>query len=166
MCTLALFLSGYAIQQRTLNNLREAIRPRTPRPQTKPHLPDRFKARVTELEDGTFAFMESEAEEEAREQREMMVQVKQSTPESLDQRPAESASSKLKQAGKPTAKQLEILEAIKAKVAAQSWVVENPDPSDKSKVPISAAERRQMIREELQKLAGSEQYVYYQRRLW
>ncbi|KAK3365233.1 hypothetical protein B0T24DRAFT_724109 [Lasiosphaeria ovina] len=52
LCTAALFLSGYVIQQRTLRDLRAAIRP-TPRPSPKIFLPDRFKQSTTELEDGT-----------------------------------------------------------------------------------------------------------------
>lgn len=49
--TSALFLSGYAIQQRTLRDLRLAIRP-DPRPAPKIYLPDRFKQSTTELPDG------------------------------------------------------------------------------------------------------------------
>ncbi|KAL0475232.1 hypothetical protein QR685DRAFT_465870 [Neurospora intermedia] len=50
--TAALFLSGYAIQQRTLRDLRAAIKP-TPRPSPRTYLPDQFKKITTELPDGT-----------------------------------------------------------------------------------------------------------------
>jgi hypothetical protein len=36
----------------------------------------------------------------------------------------------------------------------------------KSKVPVSRAERRRLIKEEIQRLSQSEERVYYQRRLW
>lgn len=49
--TAALFLSGYAIQQRTVRDLRQAIRP-TPKPSPKTYLPDQFKKIITELPDG------------------------------------------------------------------------------------------------------------------
>lgn len=52
--TAALFLSGYAIQQRTLRDLRAAIKP-TPRPSPRTYLPDQFKKMTTELPDGTIA---------------------------------------------------------------------------------------------------------------
>ncbi|KAF4122849.1 hypothetical protein GMORB2_7156 [Geosmithia morbida] len=42
-CTLALFLSGYIIQQRTLRNLRASIRPRQPRPKPQIYLPEQFQ---------------------------------------------------------------------------------------------------------------------------
>ncbi|PSR78836.1 hypothetical protein BD289DRAFT_443291 [Coniella lustricola] len=53
--TAALFLSGYAIQQRTVRHLRAAIRP-----ETEPHifLPDRFRDETTELEDGTIVMLD------------------------------------------------------------------------------------------------------------
>ncbi|KAK3495464.1 hypothetical protein B0T13DRAFT_512412 [Neurospora crassa] len=50
--TAALFLSGYAIQQRTLRDLRAAIKP-TPRPSPRTYLPDQFKKVTTELPDDT-----------------------------------------------------------------------------------------------------------------
>lgn len=53
--TTALFLSGYAIQQRTVRNLRAAIRPDTS-PQL--YLPDRFRDATTELADGTIVMLD------------------------------------------------------------------------------------------------------------
>ncbi|KAK3395514.1 hypothetical protein B0T20DRAFT_36988 [Sordaria brevicollis] len=49
--TAALFLSGYAIQQRTVRDLRQAIRP-NPKPSPKTYLPDQFKKITAELPDG------------------------------------------------------------------------------------------------------------------
>lgn len=160
-CTLALFLSGYVIQQRTLRDLREAIRPRTPRPATKPHLPDRFKGRIGELEDGTFIFLESEAEEEARYGRAHVVEISKSVSESTESSSSRVDASSGPIQGKPTPKQLAILEEITTKMNAKKWAVENPDPFDPNMVPMDAAERRQMIREEIQRLATSNELVYY-----
>lgn len=169
-CTLALFLSGYVIQQRTLRELQEAIRPRAPRPAAKQHLPDKFKSRIAELEDGSFVFLESEAEEEARLQKEAYVHVKQSTKESLDQPAAETSPSDSSpnrpKKGTPTARQLAILEEITLKVEQKKWAVENPDPLALNRVPINAAQRRQLIREEIQRLATSNQLVYMHKSRW
>lgn len=41
-----------------------------------------------------------------------------------------------------------------------------PNPDDENQKPISRAERRRLIKEEIQRLAQGEQPVYYQRRLW
>lgn len=68
--------------------------------------------------------------------------------------------------GEPTKEQLAMLDAIQKSVADKSWAVENPDPLSKNKAPISRAERRKMIKEEIQRLAQSDKPVYYQRRLW
>lgn len=63
-------------------------------------------------------------------------------------------------------KQLQLLEQIRHSVSEQSWAVENPDPEAKNRVPITAVERRQLIKEELQRIAGTNELVYWQRRLW
>lgn len=68
--------------------------------------------------------------------------------------------------GEPTKKQLEMLEKIQQSVADKSWAVENPDPLSKNKAPISAAQRRKMIKDEILRLSQSDKPVYYQRRLW
>lgn len=168
MCTVALFLSGYVIQQRTVENLREAIRPRAPRATPKSYLPDKFKARITELEDGSVVFLESEAEEEARQQKQQLIEIQHSTSQpnsgqgSGDSKPAEQSPG-LVRASK---KQLMLLDQIRHNVAEKSWAVEHPDPFAKNRVPITAAERRRLIKEELQKIAGSNELVYWQRRLW
>ncbi|GKT96266.1 hypothetical protein Ct61P_14116 [Colletotrichum tofieldiae] len=51
----------------------------------------------------------------------------------------------------------------------QGWKVKdqkNPDPDASNQKPISRAERRRLIKEELRRLAEGEEKVYYQRRLW
>lgn len=68
--------------------------------------------------------------------------------------------------GEPTKEQLAMLATIQKSVADKSWAVEHPDPLAKNKAPISAAERRKLIKDEIKRLAQSEKPVYYQRRLW
>lgn len=59
-----------------------------------------------------------------------------------------------------------IVESLKAQVAQKSWGVEHPDPLAKSKVPVTRAERRRLIKEEIQRLSQTNEHVLYQRRLW
>ncbi|KAK5991171.1 hypothetical protein PT974_09449 [Cladobotryum mycophilum] len=165
LCTLALFLSGYAIQQRTLRELRIAIRPRE---SPKINLPDRFKTTTTELGDGTIIFLESEAERAIKEQQQL-VEVKPTEPETETPKEPEPEVEKVQEPtsnSKATKKQLEMLEQIKAQVAEKSWAVENPDPLSKNKAPLSRAQRRKMIKDEIQRLSQDDRPVYYQRRLW
>lgn len=155
LCTLALFLSGYVIQQRTLRELRIAIKPRSSRPSPKVYLPDRFKASTTELEDGTIVVVETEAEVETKEQVQV-IEVKESVPEEVQQDEPEEAKKD----------EPEVVEGPQAKVEGSSWGVEHPDPSVKSQKPISRAERRRLIKEEIKRLSQADKPMYYQRRLW
>ncbi|PNY27507.1 Uncharacterized protein TCAP_02580 [Tolypocladium capitatum] len=167
LCTLALFLSGYAIQQRTLRDLRLAIRPRESRPSPQAHLPDRFRTTTTELEDGTVVFLESEADREAKEMKRMADDAAQ-TPPSRDGDDEEQQDAPAPQdgSGGVSKRQLAIIEQLKAQVAAKSWGVEHPDPLSKSRIPVTRAERRRLIKEEIRRLAQADEPVYYQRRLW
>ncbi|UNI13666.1 hypothetical protein JDV02_000388 [Purpureocillium takamizusanense] len=198
LCTLALFLSGYAIQQRTLRDLRAAIRPRETRPSPKAHLPDRFRTSTTELGDGTVVLLESDADKEAKEverlvatahapseaettpreeeedassdhdgRREKQQQQEEGERRRASRREKGNKDDKAAAAARPVSqRQRAIIEQLQADVAAKSWGVEHPDPLKKSKVPITRAERRRLIKEEISRLAQSEQRVYYQRRLW
>lgn len=166
MCTLALFLSGYAIQQRTLRDLRAAIRPRESRPSPKAHLPDRFRTSTTELADGSVVLSESEA---GRAEEAVVVSPTGRAGDATDE-PQQQPRQQQETAKRPDAasdKQRAIVEQLQAQVAAKSWGVEHPDPLKRSRLPVTRAERRRMIKEELQRLAqANEQPVYYQRRLW
>ncbi|KAJ6446948.1 hypothetical protein O9K51_01723 [Purpureocillium lavendulum] len=177
LCTLALFLSGYAIQQRTLRDLRAAIRPRDSRPSPKAHLPDRFRTSTTELEDGTVVLIESDADKEAKEVEQLVstahipaqdraLPKNEPSHEPEKQRQQQSRESRNKDTAHVSERQHAIIAQLQADVAAKSWGVEHPDPLKKSKIPITRAERRRLIKEEIQRLAQSEQRVYYQRRLW
>ncbi|KAH6605294.1 hypothetical protein Trco_007001 [Trichoderma cornu-damae] len=179
LCTSALFLSGYAIQQRTLRELRAAIQPRQ---SPRVHLPQDFIGGLTDLEDGQLILVETEAQRWSREARgvvpqaavsdaEIQVEETQAEPEP-EARREEQKEEEHKEAavavegGKPTEAQLTMLEAIQKSVADKSWAVENPDPLSRNKAPLSRAERRKMIKDEIKRLAQSEKPIYYQRRLW
>ncbi|KAL2210026.1 hypothetical protein CC79DRAFT_1330441 [Sarocladium strictum] len=154
-CTLALFLSGYAAQQRSLKELRTAIRPR-PRP-SKPYLPEQFKPKVVELEDGSQIVLESEAEREKKKFRDAVVEVR---PSMSEQKPTMSASSGV------SMNKLKIIQQLQADVAAKSWAVANPDPLSKNAVPMSRAERRKAIKQEVKRLGQLDEPVLWQRRMW
>lgn len=155
-CTFALFLSGYVLQQRTLRDLRTAIRPRQSRPKPQMYLPDHFKPKPEVLADGSFVQGDSPA---AKEQREMVIEVSHTASEH------EREEDEARRAAAPSEK-VALVEQLKAQMEQKSWAVEHPDPMVKSKVPVSRAERRRLIKEEIQRLAQSEERVYYQRRLW
>ncbi|KAK1244542.1 hypothetical protein MKX07_003341 [Trichoderma sp. CBMAI-0711] len=186
LCTSALFLSGYAIQQRTLRELRAAIRPRE---SPKAHLPEEFRGALTDIEESRLLVVETEAQRWSREARGLVppqshvsdaeIQVEdapadaesKAEPESehKQQRGEEEEEQQHKVAvpdGEPTKEQLAMLKKIQQSVADKAWAVENPDPLSKNKAPISRAERRKMIKDEIQRLAQSDKPVYYQRRLW
>ncbi|EHK18981.1 uncharacterized protein TRIVIDRAFT_57769 [Trichoderma virens Gv29-8] len=119
LCTSALFLSGYAIQQRTLRELRAAIRPRQ---SPKAHLPEEFRGALADLEESNLLVEETPVESKPEPEPE---------PEHKEQKEEE-----------------------------------HKEETIANKAPISRAERRKMIKDEIQRLAQSEKPVYYQRRLW
>ncbi|KAG9251368.1 uncharacterized protein F5Z01DRAFT_278135 [Emericellopsis atlantica] len=182
-CTLALFLSGYVIQQRTLRDLRSAIKPRAPRPKPpQTYLPAKFRKNTRTLEDGTIIEVEGDAEasEGQQMQREVIIEVAPTTvPEPVAQqhvaapprhRGVENANPSSShhhhdQSEVPSNK-LAMLDALKSQAAQKSWAVEHPDPMANSKVPVTRAERRRLIKEEIHRLSQPDEQVYYQRRLW
>ncbi|CAG9940564.1 unnamed protein product [Clonostachys rosea f. rosea IK726] len=160
-CTCALFLSGYVIQQRTLRDLRTAIRPRQPRHKPQMHLPDQFKKHTQRLADGTVVQIESEAEREANKRPVQHIEVAPTVSR------AEEPRLEVRHTDKVVSREkLAIVEQLQADVARKSWAAEHPDPLVKSRVPITRAERRRLIREELRKLSDAEESVYYQRRMY
>ncbi|ROV95434.1 hypothetical protein VMCG_08526 [Cytospora schulzeri] len=215
--TSALFLSGYVIQQRTVRNLRAAIKPNTS-PQV--YLPDEFRTDTAELADGTIVVLDEYnrpvrqktgrprgADGQALEHNNnnnidhdaVVVEIKETLPEvDLDQQQDQRAMA-IEQLQKETeeAENPESHEEgpppvdvdadadaepgpgpeLKLKPQPAPWEVraegsrpgeedrvENPD--DEVKKPISRAERRRLIKEEISRLSQGEQPVYYQRRLW
>jgi hypothetical protein len=216
--TLALFLSGYALQQRTLRHLREAIKPK-PKPAPSPliFLPDRFKDAdrfskdTTELEDGTVVVIhrtenatpggnegageagkdgeKTSLSERQRSQREKLmreilgVYPQASEPDfreddavvegEVEGEVADDGDSEAEIAAvsEASAASLSELREDSTPLELQEVMVQKDEQQQQALVgpaekPISRAERRRKIREEIQRLARSDKPVYYQRRLW
>ena len=205
--TSALFLSGYVIQQRTVRNLRAAIKPNTS-PQV--YLPDEFRTDTSELADGTIVVLD-EYNRPVRQKNGrprgpsgqvlehhsdhdhdssgavVVVEVKETLPEDVDEQQNQRAmaiemlqqETELADEGrevdrnehqegppvdvKPPPAPWEV-RAENIRLGEEEDYVENPD--DETKKPISRAERRRLIKEEIRRLSQGEQPVYYQRRLW
>ncbi|ODA76497.1 hypothetical protein RJ55_07767 [Drechmeria coniospora] len=154
LCTLALFLSGYALQQRTLRHLRAAIRPRESLPSPEADVADRFRRDTTELADGTVVVIGSAA------------QAAEANPTA--RRKTEEAAGDVEKKGTDGAseEQLAVIAQLQAQVAAKSWGVPHPDPLSKSKIPITAAERRRLIKEEIRRASQADESAYRPRRRW
>ncbi|KAK4162444.1 hypothetical protein QBC43DRAFT_321383 [Cladorrhinum sp. PSN259] len=199
--TLALFLSGYAIQQRTLREIRAAIKA-PPKPSPKIFLPDRFKQSTTELEDGTIIIVDDPDYESSRPPTmHVDVEVKPTEPESdkseaqQEQDGEAAAASEDQQQQQPEGQDdkdnvnaVVVEEPKKAKVAAEKsgggltktttpwWRrpfsspfgnKQSEEEKLKAQKPMSRAERRKRIREEIMKLAqGDGETGVYQRRLY
>ncbi|KAM0277485.1 hypothetical protein ACHAQH_005763 [Verticillium albo-atrum] len=173
-CTTALFLSGYVIQQRTVNQLRAAIRQQPLNPSPRPNLPDRFRSTTTELEDGTIIVLESEAQAEANQRTPIVVEVRPSVPQPehmqgqkvLASSPHDALAAELRAARES----LEAAEDVSERERNVRLLSEknqlNPDPVAEDQKPISRAERRRLIKEELFRLSHDEEPVHYQRRLY
>lgn len=163
MCTAALFFSGYVIQQRTLRDLRQAIKP-SPRPSPKIFLPDRFQKSTTELEDGTIVIVDDEYDRSWRKP--TVVEIKPTQPDDTEdvslsddqqqQQPLDTDDEA------PT--KTEEREADEGK--KQDTSANDPTDAEKLQKPISRAERRRRIKEDIQKLSQGEKQGYYQRRLY
>ncbi|KAK4199733.1 hypothetical protein QBC40DRAFT_281349 [Triangularia verruculosa] len=172
--TLALFLSGYAIQQRTLRDIRASIN--RPKPSPKIFLPDRFKQSTTELEDGTIVIIEDEnisrpprplkeillEEEEERRlerEREVAITVVPTVP-TEEEVLAEKKAERQKKGG--------LLGWMRGSKKAQKTEVDGGEgeEEDGPPKPISRAERRRRIKEDLMKMAQGEERGWYQRRLY
>jgi len=143
--TAALFLSGYAIQQRTLRDLRAAIR-QPARPSPKIFLPDRFSERTTELPDGTVVVLHRGEDLD----------------DVLDRKAAAEAQPDVRADGDAAPR--EVLPAPGAR--QKPLVSDGLAPGDKDAKPLSKAARRKKIKEEIRKLAEGDAPVYYQRRLY
>ncbi|KAL8393389.1 hypothetical protein RB595_003238 [Gaeumannomyces hyphopodioides] len=138
-CTTALFLSGYAIQQRTLRDLRAAIKP-APRP--SPHI---F---IQESSDWRAALAGGEDPEKA-------------AAAAADEQPVviEVEQTQQQQEGGDSNGGEKVVEED-----ADTAVVLEAD--GKAQKPLSRVERRRRIKEDIRKLSQGESPVYYQRRLW
>jgi hypothetical protein len=163
--TALLFFSGYAIQQRTLRDLRIAIKP-SPRASPKIFLPDRFQRSTTELEDGTIVAVEDGYDRRTRSRRPAVVEVRPTVSEDSD----DSASSDEEEQQQQQEEE-EVLDAkdeapTRTDAQRQPEIPQEQVGAEKPQKPMSRAERRRRIKEEIQKLAQGEERGYYQRRLW
>lgn len=172
LCTSALFLSGYVIQQRTLHELRVAIKPRPSRPSPKVspnfYLPEQFKTPTTKLDDGTILVLGGELEAEAKQQQQV-IEVELTAPEQVEEKqvkPVKQKAQVVAQKKKKTEKKKGKGEMVKEETVKHSWAVDHPDPLVKTEKPISRAERRRLIKEEIRRLSQLDKPLYYQRRLW
>lgn len=100
--------------------------------------------------------LESEAEKERSRQKELAAASAQEVVVTMTSR-VETGVSDAK---------LKLIQQLQAQVEQKSWAVDNPDPLAKSRVPITKAERRKLIKEELKRLGQSEEPVLWQRRMW
>lgn len=172
--TAALFLSGYVIQQRTLRDLREAIKP-SPRPKAQIFLPDRFKATTTELEDGTVIVVEVDMGADAYRPPKMVQTepvVVEVSPTVAGEEPGREDSGTGEKEGAGPDDAVDVLREGKP--------VEQPPDSGrqedgegkkkegktKREKKLSPAERRRQIKEEIQRLAQGNERGIYQPRLW
>lgn len=158
--TAALFFSGYAIQQRTLRDLRLAIKP-SPRPSPKIFLPDRFQRSTTELEDGTVVAVDDDEEDDYNARRAkkqgVLVEVRPTLPDDVAAASGSEGQQQQQRIGDTDDG------AGPTKTDAVSEAKTEPEILEK---PISRAERRRRIKEEIQKLAQGQERGYYQRRLY
>ncbi|KAJ4418412.1 hypothetical protein N0V82_005598 [Gnomoniopsis sp. IMI 355080] len=224
--TTALFLSGYAIQQRTVRHLRAAIRPDTS-PQI--FLPDRFRDDTTELEDGTIVMLdeynrpirlkagrisigqadsfnvadganglEAESENSRQSPDGIEIIVQETLPDVTDQQQKAIALEESSIVQDPSPENDEVTQEsqlppqepseqtqepmVPVQVLAQPqpqpapWEIREDDvaeedssaenPDDEGTKPMSRAERRRKIKEDIQKLSQGDTPLYYQRRLW
>ncbi|KAK7754639.1 hypothetical protein SLS62_003423 [Diatrype stigma] len=188
--TSALFLSGYAVQQKTLAKLRAAVSQQmAPRPSPKIYLPDRFKQSTTELEDGTVVSVEEDGGDYDtgrnnngggdNESDGIIVEVRPTTQDDVEGSDSSSGGSN----GGPQ-KPLRPLDSgeenrgfgaphqgkytNKAAAGGEAVVEEAGAAKEgmQEEQPISRAERRRRIKAEIQRLSQGDEPVYYQRRLW
>ncbi|KAF6817555.1 hypothetical protein CMUS01_12076 [Colletotrichum musicola] len=168
-CTAALFLSGYVIQQRTLTQLRAAIKPDydpRPSPRTSYVVPEH-------LRDAAGAGGVAGGKQE-----QIVIEVNPTVPEK-QQHPKKKKTagwtSELWQKMMPGGKEddgvsredLDKMDERERNI--EGWKVKDqkhPDPEAANQKPISRAERRRLIKEEIRRLSQGEEPVYYQRRLW
>ncbi|KAL8285365.1 hypothetical protein RB600_009687 [Gaeumannomyces tritici] len=150
-CTTALFLSGYAIQQRTLRDLRAAIKP-APRP--SPHI---F---YQESSDWRAALAGGEDPEKAvaaaADEQPVVIQIEQTQQQQQQQQQEEEEGD-----GTDEEKTADTADGQEEADAAMLL-----EADGKAQKPLSRVERRRRIKEEIRKLSQGESPVYYQRRLW
>ncbi|KAI1261681.1 hypothetical protein F5Y18DRAFT_196977 [Xylariaceae sp. FL1019] len=161
LCTSALFFSGYVIQQRTLRDLRTAIKPKYI-PRTEPHV-YAFDAPLTDPESlipsedkGQVALGLSDSGSGSRSESEdeITIEVRPSIQEP-EQKPEAAPSP----AQRGEESQYDTPE-LKKRSSEKQW-----DGVQEGGEPLTRLERRKRIKAEIERLSQGEP-VYYQRRLW
>ncbi|RYP75196.1 hypothetical protein DL771_002521 [Monosporascus sp. 5C6A] len=163
----ALFLSGYVVQQKTLSKLRAAVSQQmAPRPSPKInfYLPDRFQQSTTELEDGSVVDVVPDPDPDPDNiDIDDVLNVGQAEGDKggviVEVRPTtmrEDAEEEKARGGESDGAQ----KAMPAAAAGYGGAVEEEEK------PLSRAERRRRIKEEIKRLSQGDEPVYYQRRLW
>ncbi|KAI0552378.1 hypothetical protein F4679DRAFT_535426 [Xylaria curta] len=157
-CTSALFISGCLVQQRTLRELRSAIRPRAvTRPKPKYWNTEALKKTKTtiRLEDGTLVeiqnpYAELELDPSSQPQEGEIIEVRPTPPDvdELAQKPLTPSE----EDGGDDDSALDI---------KGTW-----DGVQEGGETLSRAERRRRIKAEIQRLSQGDTPVYWQRRLW
>ncbi|KAK3311825.1 hypothetical protein B0H66DRAFT_78712 [Apodospora peruviana] len=193
--TAALFLSGYAIQQRTLRDLRAAIKPES-RPQPLIFLPDQFKKSTTELPDGTIVEVEEDDYDYyqyagKRKQQRLrkdkngvpVVEAKPTTAQGeggaagvesrntdnkdANDKPSPAAAGGANATTRKTKKQKQKQKQQSKSEGQASWSATAVEHPEKPEKPVSRQERRRLIKEELQRIHDAEEKNVYRRRvLW
>lgn len=132
--------------------MRAAIKPK-PRPSPDTFPPDSFRQSTTELPDGSVAVVDNDQAEAAS-----VVEVRPTLP-NADTRKALSDGQRVDD---------QLLNAARDKRKRKKkgkGSIEAEDAGTPQK-PISRAERRRRIKEEIAKLSQGQERGYYQRRLW
>ncbi|KAH7390238.1 hypothetical protein BKA64DRAFT_747362 [Cadophora sp. MPI-SDFR-AT-0126] len=175
--TTALFLSGYVLQQQTVRDLRAAIKPQLQRPKTAPdlYLP-------TLNEDGYLVDMvQIETRPVEQETKEQVVEISDSGNDGVNGEGQETPNAESDDMVGATRwqkaarrKKLEE-QALQEKGAQQPIIDDNNEgsrivkPRTKSKPeekPISRAERRKKIKEQIMAEGQGESFKGYRRRMW
>ncbi|KAK5632303.1 hypothetical protein RRF57_008017 [Xylaria bambusicola] len=158
LCTSALFISGCLIQQRTLHDLRSAIKPAVvTRPKPKVWDIDALRRTKTtvRLEDGTLVEIQSRPDPE-------LARDPSTGPEAIEVRPTEPETIELER------KSMARDDAADGEGGDDSALNVKPawDGVQEGGEPLTRAERRRRIKAEIQRLSRGDTPVFYQRRLW
>lgn len=167
------------IQQRTLRDLREAIKP-SPRPRAQIFLPDRFKTTTTELEDGTVIVVDAgppgpdayrPPRPAAGREQQVVVEVSPtvaagSERERRDEGRGEKDGGKLGGDAVEVLRDRNLAEQPPNDRKAKDGGGGKEGGKTKRQKKLSRAERRRQIKEEIQRLAQGNERGLYQPRLW
>lgn len=155
-----------------MRDLREAIKG-PPRPSSpKIFLPDRFKQSTTELPDGTIVVLDGREDREVNQR--PIIEVRPTLPEDAaaqkslpDEQPRNSGEHQAAHAeNSPIEEPPTGTEKSQSKRNKDEKGHSERTGAEKPQKPISRAERRKRIKEEIRKLSQGQGPGYYQRRLW